>query len=901
MVGKAKKLGFNSTISDIEMFTDREHHRELFLRKLKEVSLSVDKNDEEFSAIFFHGLAGIGKSFLLNYLKYTTDHMSSVIKPCPEFSGKTIHSVICDFEKVYSRRDIIILLMTTMVADLGFSFPLTAAALLRTATRDEDNDWKLDNLADKVSGNRSVGIVISLLKCFAPFGNMVGLVQDLKDTMDDTKGENDLWRAFDKALKNSDDRRLLNYIRSDMNSVQTIDRNLHEFFSYDLRRNINDWKDGEKGPIVIFLDTFEFYQDKLKLPGSTESVIWLQNTIESVPYVLWVISGREKLYEYSQGSGWEDCGIEQIAVERFQKKDVADYLFRYGISDPEVHEKFFELSGGIPYLLRILCERFENLRQSGKEHLFDEYGKDNEEIIDRYLRYLKSKDNKASNLLYQLSLFKDGWTDAMIRTMNRNLEYFDKSVYDVVCRDSVVEHCEDGSYRIQRSIREIIEKQAEIEMPEMVKKTTELLKNHYINEVKHMHELDSVIPMIRLLELCADEEKKKVFSDLMYRKLKLFAYWQNNNAVIILAMLKPLADSETVNQRFLNDYLLLSIVLESNTDKQKAYELARNKNELWISRFGEDNLNLLDEIASLAESFNRYEAIEVRKYSYELSVKKLGENHHETLRRERKLAMIYAVDPKRHEEAYQTLKNCLQRSEDAFGKNHHDTIVILSALSRYCLKFKDLKKQDEALLFARERIQRTSEVYGQNHRYTINAMEPLIRIYTALGRNKEAACIAETYCQRIAHEIGECNPSYLMSLELLSKCYSRINRSEEAAAILEDCCNRSIQILGEFFPDTLNRVHRLASMYASLNRFDEAVITQEKSYQLTARDRGENDFKTLGEMLFLADYLNQAGRIHDALIIAEECYKKTVDVFGSDYPFTKNCLELVLSIKDKNC
>ena len=900
-MGKAKRLGFNSIISDIDLFTDREQHRELFLRKLKDIAVSVDKNNEEFSAIFFHGLAGIGKSFLLNYLKYQVDHLDLKAKQCPEFSGKTIHSVFCDFEKVYSRRDIIMLLMTTMVSELGFSFPLTAAALLRTSSKEEDNDWKHDSFADKATGSRSVGIVVSLLKCFAPFGNMLSLVEDLKTTIDDTKGENDLWRAFDKALKNTDDRRLLNYIRSDMNSVQTIDRNLHEYFSYDIRRNINDWKDKEKGPIVIFLDTFEFYQDKLKMPGSMESILWLQEIISSVPYVLWVISGREKLYEYLHGSEWEDCGIEQIAVERFEKEDVSDYLVCCGITDPEVHEKFFELSGGIPYLLRLLRERYEDLRQNGKERSFGEYGKNNGEIVDRYLRYLKSKDNRACNLLYQLSLFRDGWTEGMIETMKGDLEYYDKSVYNVVCRDSVVEHCGDGSYRIQRSIREIIEMQAIKEMPETVKKTTKLLKDYYRHEVESMGKMDPVTPMIRLLEICEEEEKKALFTNLFYDKLKSSHYQIINNADKVLEMLKPVADKESKNKQFLYDYLDLLVEREALRDTLKAYDICKNNLELWKSRFGEESLDLLDKKAEMADrcvyvNNNVEEAIKAQENCYHKSVEVLGDNHPDTLERQMDLAFSYRH--RKREDAYQTLKDCMQRCEYSLGDYHKDTIEKYYWLARFCCYDSNNRdKCEESVKWATICFNRSVEAFGEYDMRSLNALGLMIRCDFVTERKEEALYLAESYSKKLLQKLGENHVSYLCSLEILSDCYLRLGRSRESLSLLEDCCNRSTLVLGECNSYSIRWFHKLASLYKLKKRTDDAIETYKKCYQALSNIFGEYDIKTLHELHSLARSYYVAGKLDEAIKTAEDCYQKSIRIM--EYSLSLQCLRIISDIQIK--
>ena len=141
-MGNVKKIELPIGITDDGSFTDRKEPQKAFFEKANEIVSCSENNDEKYCAIYLHGLAGIGKTFLLNHLKYSVDHREREGGQCPELAGKEIDTVFCDLERVHTRRDVLELLMTEMVEELNFAFPLTAAALFRIDLKNKDLEWK---------------------------------------------------------------------------------------------------------------------------------------------------------------------------------------------------------------------------------------------------------------------------------------------------------------------------------------------------------------------------------------------------------------------------------------------------------------------------------------------------------------------------------------------------------------------------------------------------------------------------------------------------------------------------------------------------------------------------------------------------------------------------------------
>lgn len=82
-------------------------------------------------------------------------------------------------------------------------------------------------------------------------------------------------------------------IREKNYSKEELKESLFEYLSLDLQTIMEKRKE----PLIVFIDTYEkyfnsFIKDKVRLSNEEE---WLRKLIDEVPYVLWVISGRESI------------------------------------------------------------------------------------------------------------------------------------------------------------------------------------------------------------------------------------------------------------------------------------------------------------------------------------------------------------------------------------------------------------------------------------------------------------------------------------------------------------------------------------------------------------------------------------------------------------------------------
>ncbi len=198
-MGKLKKECPYEPITRIQSFTDRCQNKYFFVEKLEMVQKYIREKSEEWEVILYHGLAGIGKSFLEFYLEYELTHMESgeedLIEDNLAARIRALDRIGCvefDLEKVSpSRVEILLLMIERMVEKLKFSFPLTAAAFLRLET---ETKWKKESLGEKVAENKIIGVGASFIKCIPVVGTFAGLVQDINNTLAGKESKAELWK-----------------------------------------------------------------------------------------------------------------------------------------------------------------------------------------------------------------------------------------------------------------------------------------------------------------------------------------------------------------------------------------------------------------------------------------------------------------------------------------------------------------------------------------------------------------------------------------------------------------------------------------------------------------------------------------------------------------------------------
>ena len=445
-----------STYNASDIFTDREAPREAFWNeygKLRAELTDPDSDDIPPHILLYYGISGIGKTRLLTEIGRELDR-----KKDETGSKSSYRWVMYDFTDFgNTKEDVIKGLAHLLSQKYGFRFPMTALAETKIADEiGRKPDMEMPTIEDKIRSSKIGNTILNVIK-FTPFGDIAENIFDGIQTIEDLfdiKFLEKLNPWFMLPLGKS----LVDYFHhADLRNVRG---SLEAAFSFDLDNNLEKTPDE---PLVIMLDTYERYthiDDDTPTRGYVKD-LWLRRhdgVIASVPGILWVIAGREKLGEIEKTENpdsWNALGIKEHLVGNLAPNDIRSYLGEVGITDTVLQDHLIELTGGVPLLLDMARETFVSLNGDPiRQRDPALYGHNKEELVVRALDNMGSAFAKLST---SFSLIDGGWTDDMVAEIHSSLPGWDDEIYAQIKRHSMVKYDnETNQYSMHPVIKDIL-------------------------------------------------------------------------------------------------------------------------------------------------------------------------------------------------------------------------------------------------------------------------------------------------------------------------------------------------------------------------------------------------------------------------------------------------------------
>lgn len=425
-------------------FTDREQPRQVFFDKYDALKQQLPDVDEIY-VITYYGVGGIGKSTLLRKLQEELQEKE-----------KTPYYLHYDFETSQDMKTSLQFMKTKLEKDYKFSFPLFDLALYAYSNKIGDTVERKE-VQSYVEQSRTLSFIMDSIEDIP----LIGMASKLVKLAD----------SGIAVLKNitSNYKKELSQIEQD--SAEDIYQNLPYYFSLDLEENVKKLNQ----PLVIFLDTYEKLVNEVQDTGySISEDLWLRGErgpILNVPGILWVIAGREKIKWGESDKDWEDT-LDQHILGDLSWKDTRSFLNEAGISDETLCKEIYELTHGTPIYLDICVSTFEILNSQGRSITIDEFGKNPDALIERYIRYMDHQSSEMVYLLSQIPL----WNDDMIHEVGpKILPDFSYVLYEKIKKLSFVCNLETWSY-IHKTVNDVFNANC----PEIIrKKSVDILYHYY--------------------------------------------------------------------------------------------------------------------------------------------------------------------------------------------------------------------------------------------------------------------------------------------------------------------------------------------------------------------------------------------------------------------------------------
>ena len=900
-----------------EIYVRRGDLEDKVSKELADIREEIESKTTEIKChvLNYYGIGGIGKTSL-------RDHIADLI----EKKGR----ITLDFEqKVFTERQIIEDFLEKM-KDIGIcDFYCTTSAIIKLCEKEgKPFDGTVTSDLEDICKSKTSRILSILIKQIPTIGILIGFAQEINAIINDPNDRpvDKMLSILEKKAKEIDDEdsyKCVKDIRCKNYSKDELEKNLFEYLSLDLQVIMSKRKE----PLVIFIDTYEKYFNTFTNDRSSLSALeeWIRKLIVEVPYVLWVISGREKIRENIEGE-WNEIGPSMNEVRCFTEDEIKKYMTNIGV-DLSLFPLFSRLSEGIPYYLSLLCNTYEmNLNKEGKEAALDEskYGINKASIAERYL---KRFDDDIKDLLKQLVTIDDGWDDEMLEA--GVIKDFDKAEHTKLIESSLVKYNrETHKYTIPEPIRKAIVGFVD---PELIDETKKRLYDYILRVVKNESETAGLTNIEQLLKCSTIEQKESLFEDLMIPRINSYlgSYKMEEARILLDDYLEVFTHSKNIE--FKVKYLASEeAFFHHKGNYETALEKAEEGYQLCKEEYGEHHpatLVFLNNIASCLRSLEKYdEALEKSEECYEVQRKVLSEEHLATLATLNNMALClkslgYYYD------ALEKFKECYEGSRKVLSEDNPNTINVLYNMAGCLYK---LGIYEEALEKYAECYEESRQVLPESHPDTFNALDDMVLCLSSLGRYDETLEKHEECYEGIKKVLFEDNPDTITTLNNMALCLIPLGRYEEALEKFEECYKRFRQVLPESHPYvlkslgsvadclrllgrydealekfeesyeglkvlpesyiyTLNVLNNIALCLKSLERYDEALEKFEESYE-GLKVLPESHFYTLATLGDMADCLRALRRYDEALEKYEECYEESRKVLYEDHPYTLDVL-----------
>ncbi len=835
------------------MFTDRKPPRASFNNAYNTVKKELN-GASKIHVLSYYGIGGIGKTRLLRELE-------SELKK----ENSSARSIYIDLSIRHDMISVLEMMKNTLSDTCKFDFSLFEIALFLYAKRVGTAANSIDT-KQVIDSSPVLSLLFQIAKALPLVGSAAKILEIATTAIP----------LFDKAFSIFSTKLKMHdkYVRSlDSMDTNTLYKHLPVAFAHDMTDNL---KRNNEEPVVIFLDTYEMLVSNIGAPGMPSLADeWIRGElglVQNIPHTLWVIAVRDKLK-------WEEFNpelsrfVEHHVLENLSVEDSKKFLKSTGIDDEKLINELITLTHGTPVYLDACVDTFLRIRKTGETPEISMFGENQDELIERFVRYMTHTEK---DLAYMLSCISE-WDDSLIEELACSImPNFSFSAYDAVTDFSFVTAFDNGSYCIDRTFGDILRKNC----PKILKRRTgNVLFDHFSKILKQKKAVDSefsraltCVTRAGLLLHDGDRDKlSEFFAENVYGNVMMLTEaGKFESADRIFNMLSAYM-TESKKDMFYASVLFLdaqkALIKGSH---REAYRKLHEALALHRNLIGETKPETLRVIASLAgihsEFGNHNDAVRLNEFVLKYHRKLVGEDDPFTVTAIGNQG-VFLYRSQKHREALELFEQLYEKRRRILGENHADTISAMknTANALYCLG-----EYEKALKLQQNAFEKCREFLGAEHKETLSVMDSLAFTLSKLDKPGEALKLRQAVLAIRKRILREDHPLILNSLSDVAMTLNSLGDYENAVELYRTVFEKRCKIIGKRHPETLNSMEGLAFALSKLKHHQEAVEISRSSYEMHCKVFGKEAKKTLDSMSFLASYYDNANEHDKADALREE-------------------------------
>ncbi|AKJ38581.1 tetratricopeptide repeat protein [Methanosarcina barkeri] len=726
-----------------------------------------------------------------------------------------------------------------------------------------------------------------------------------------------------------------------------IEKRLPGIFADDFTSNL-----GMNSRACIFIDTYEALWEGLRGKGSFhEKDKWIREClIPNMKGVSWVMCGREKLLWAEEcDEDWKNY-ITEFRVEDLPEKYSEEFLKDCGIEDKDIRSAIVKASEGVPYYLNLSVDTYEQACRSKKPEVKD-FADTKKKVFDTFVKYLDKYEIRALNILsvpnsWDLNLFQ-----RLMEKFNKN---YSPDEFTELIKYSFIKEDTDDNFSLHQLMRKSLQEHQD---PTYRKEIHLFLNNYYSNKIEGL-DFKSITQEheIALIEAYYHAKEALNFEDLggwVVKYTEPFnkaGYWKTIYPMIedFVEMLKREFGPDNIyygifmkNLAYLNEDLgryneaisyyqqVLEIyeknmgkrILENNAlvvddhaiamvtsdlansymaidEYEKALTLQKNALKLVQNKVGEDPLYIALIQQNMAMSYQylgQYdEALELGQEALNAREALLGEDDLEVAITAGNVAVIHQ-QLGNYEEAFALAQRAFNINEKKLGPKHPVVAQNLSTLGALCTQMDNL---ENGVKYCQRAVEIAEERLEENHIIIAETLVNLGSSYQYIRRYDDALEAYQRALHITEYNLGSENSKLATLLNNIADTYRMMDNYEKALEFYQRALNIARSCLGKEQPMVALIMNNMGKLYIDTHEWEKAHSVCQQAFDIRKKTLGTDHVDFAISSLDLGIIYGCLGRRDHALTLSEHSLYIFEQKLGSDHRYTKQAKLVVDTLKE---
>ncbi len=787
------------------VFVDRETCIQAFRENIQ------NSGTKEYNVLFYHGIAGIGKSKLQKELqKILDEEYPDIVWAAIDLNTKTYREV----------GTFLIALRNKIQEKCKAKFYLFNIAHAIYWKKIHPEIPLLEQNYPVIKEGKFFTKIIDVLNEFGPAGFIWDSINDAPDNI----------RRFFK--EQTIDINVLTAMEA-----PDIEKLLPGFFAADFTDYL-----GTDSKAYIFIDTYEALWEGLRDKGSFyEKDEWIRdNLIPNMPGVSWVICGREKLLWVPECDPDWDMYLEQHPVDELPKKDCTRFLVNCGIKNKEIRNIIIKASEKVPYYLNLSVDTFEKINRK-RQPIPEDFGKTQSEIFNIFVKYLSTSEIRALEVLSAPNFWDRNLFEILMKKFDAG---FPAGAFSELIKFSFIKIDANGRYFIHQLMRKSLQEHQDSADR---KNTHQFLLAYYSDKIEDLdikaitpeHEIALTEAFYHAKEALEAEELFKWFvsaSDSFNRA----AYWQ-----LIIPMYEEMLqilEAELGSQypdvaTTLNNIAVLYCQMGEYEKAQPFYQRALDIREKALGPQHPDYAITLNNIAGLYESMGEYEkAIPLYQRALDIREKVLGPQHPSVATTLNNLAELYRQMVE-YEKAIPLYQRALEIVEKELGPEHTNVAATLNNLA---ILYNSMGEYEKALPFYQRALEIVEKELGPEHPYVAMTLNNIAKLYDSMEEYEKAIQLYKRAFEIVERKLGSEHPYVATTLNNIALLYSHMEEYEKAIPFYKRALDIREKVLDPQHPSISITLNNFAFLYGSMGEYEKAIPLYQRALEIVEKKLGQN-------------------------------------------------------------